>query len=151
MPSRISKPRDIGSWVFAAGIIALALVIFARPTPKAPVPALFASGAETLDDAMRRSEASGRPIFAFATADWCGPCQVYKKNALADPRVAEWVGANAEPVYIDIDASPDDARRLGVRPIPATFLIKDGRVIGKAEGVMSADALLSWLNTNAAG
>jgi len=141
------KRGDIGSWVFTVGLVAVAAVIFLRPTVKAPVPEVFTASSSTLEQAIDTASQSGKPVFAVATADWCGPCQAYKRGALSDPRVAEWVTANTEPVYINVDESPEAASRLGVRSIPATFMIKpDGTVVGSHAGGWSAEALLSWLD-----
>ncbi len=141
--------RDIGTWVFTAGMVALFSVLYLRPTPTAPVPGLFETGSATLDEAMDRAEESGRVVFAFATADWCAPCQGYKKGALMDERVVEWVRENAVPVYVDVDRSREDAQRLGVRGLPATYLIDDGKIVALLRDPASADKLLGWLEANA--
>lgn len=140
----MSKLRDFGTWVFALGAIAL-LGVFYFQGGAAKVPGFFATGSTSLDAAVAEAEEEGRLVFALATADWCGPCQVYKKNALSDPRVERWVAANAEPLYLDVDERGEDAARLGVRSIPATFIIKDGVVVDRIVGVASADQLLGWL------
>lgn len=146
-----AKRGDIGSWVFTVGLIAVAAVIFFRPTSKAPVPEVFEASAPTLESAIDAAAESGKPVFAVATADWCGPCQAYKRGALSDERVAGWLRDNTEPVYINVDDSPDAAGRLGVRSIPATFMITpDGTVIAAHEGGWSAENLLSWLETHKA-
>ncbi len=147
---RTITTRDTGSWIFIIAIVAVAAFIFLRPTPQAPKPALFTSGASSLDAAIDRAEDTGKVVFAFATADWCGPCQTFKKGALADPRVAEWVEQNAEPVYIDVDASPSDAQRLGVRGIPASYVLKDGEIVNATSGVQGAGAFLDWLEQSKA-
>jgi len=143
----MSKLRDFGTWVFALGTIALLATFYFQSGP-VEAPGLFETGSTSLDAAVARAEKEDRVVFALATADWCGPCQVYKKNALSDPRVERWVAANAEPLYLDVDARGEDATRLGVRGIPATFIIKDGVVVDRIVGVASADRLLGWLEKN---
>jgi len=143
----MSKLRDIGTWIFALGTAALLAVFYFNGGP-VDAPGLFATGSTSLDAAVARAEKENRVVFALATADWCGPCQVYKKNALSDARVERWVAANAEPLYLDVDKAGADAQRLGVRGIPATFIIKDGRVVDRIVGVASADQLLGWLDKN---
>lgn len=137
--------RDIGSWVFTIAIVLVAGFIILRPTKPAPTPALFASGAANLDEAIARAETEGKLVYAFATADWCGPCQSFKKGALSDPGVSAWIEENAVPVYIDVDQAPDDAQRLNVGGIPASYIIKDGEIVSSVAKAISADALLSWL------
>lgn len=144
-----AKSGGLGSWIFAIVIIAVAGFIILRPTKPAPVPPFFASGATSLDSAISRADAEGKLVYAFATADWCGPCQTFKKGALIDPRVADWIEANAVPVYIDVDKSPGDAQRLNVRPIPASIMLRDGSEVSRIEGVESADTFLAWLEQSA--
>jgi thioredoxin 1 len=110
----------------------------------APTPPVFDEGV-TLASAVDAA-AADRFVFAVATADWCGPCQGYKRNALTDERVEQWIADNAVPVYINVDRRPEDAAALGVSAIPATFLLKDGQIVAGASGAMGADALLDWLN-----
>ena len=137
--------RDIGSWIFVLAIVAIGAVLYLRPVSKAGVPALFHDAPATLDAAMAKAASDDRVVFAYATADWCGPCQSYKKNTLSDPRVEEWVAANAVPVYIDVDVRGEDAQRLEVSGIPATLIIKDGIILDRAVGAVPAQQLLPWL------
>lgn len=136
------------SLTFALLIIALAVLINAFLGRGAPVPPMFDS-APRLAEAIGESEESGRVVLAVATADWCGPCQSYKAGALINDRVEAWVAENAVPVYIDVDRNREEAERLGVRSIPATFLIEGGEVVAKVEGSMSGRALVEWLERHA--
>ncbi len=115
----------------------------------APVPAGF-DVAHRLPAALAQSTTSGKPVLAFATAAWCGPCQAFKRSALAHPKVVEWIKANTIPVYIDIDKHPDDARQLSVFSIPALVLIRpDGSRPSRLEGNRSAEDLLAFLTATA--
>jgi thiol:disulfide interchange protein len=112
----------------------------------APVPAAFAQRS-TLDDALTRAASNGRLVFGVATADWCPPCQTYKRGALADERVAEWLGANAEAVLIDVTggATPT-TERLAISAIPASFVLDaEGNVVTKWTGDLPPDELLARL------
>ncbi len=109
----------------------------------AQTPAVFASHT-TLDAAF--DAADGGPVLAFATADWCRPCQSLKRGALADARFAEWI--NQERVttaYLDATGANADAQRLGVQSLPTLIYFNDGQEIARTSGVMSASALLDWL------
>lgn len=112
----------------------------------APTPPLFERGM-TLAAAVEEARRTDRLVFAVATADWCAPCQSYKRNALVDPRVEAWIRDHAESVYIDVDAAPADAQTLGVRGVPSTFLLRDGQIIASASGAISANDLLELLES----
>ena len=114
---------------------------FGRPTS---TPAFFDTSI-SLDEAIVRAQTSGRVVYAYATADWCGPCKRFKKGALADERVVSWMNENAVSVYIDVDDNPADAARLGVQGIPASFIIADGDIVDMTVGALPADWFHSWL------
>jgi thiol:disulfide interchange protein len=134
-----------GNLLFGIALLAIAAVVIFRPTEPAPVPAVFEGGEATLAAAVERAEAEDRVVFAVATADWCAPCQAYKEGALTDPRVAAWVAANAVPLYLNVDESPEDARALNISGIPASFVIRGGEVVARQPGRLSADELMAWL------
>lgn len=131
------------------GIVLLGAVVglrFLMGGHVAPKPGMFASNV-TFEQAIAQSGQSGKPVFAFVTADWCGPCQHFKREALSDSRVTERVTSATIPVYIDSDAHPDIAERLGVQGIPMVAILRDGEIIGKQTGAVSAENLLAWLDT----
>ncbi len=114
----------------------------------APTPAVFDTGV-TLDVALKRSQASGRSVFALVTADWCAPCQSLKRGALVDEQVVAFVESSTEPVYLT-DKSGHDVERLGVRAFPTSVIIRDGEIVASLEGAVSAGRYLEWLETHAA-
>ena len=130
-------------------IILLAAVVLIRTVAGgggvAPVPDMFDSSL-TFTEALERSELSDKPVFAFVTADWCGPCQTMKRGALADRRVADVVRTRTEPVYIDGDEHPDIVQSLGVRGFPTVVIIRDGKIVDGSSGVMTTPGLLAWLD-----
>ncbi len=118
----------------------------------APMPEPFAS-APALAQATSDAKISGKPVLAFATADWCGPCKLFKRGALRDSDVAAWIGANTHPVVLDCTGANADAGRFGVTSIPALLLIRgdgsEARVVARTGGVLPKDDLLRWLRENA--
>jgi len=63
----------------------------------APVPEIF-DKTVSLQTALDESAKSGKPVFALLTADWCAPCQSYKRGALANKEIVAkltefWEGA----------------------------------------------------------
>lgn len=136
-----------------AALTALAVVvaIFAavtiignlRPAPEAPE---YFDAQLPLRSAIDRAREEGRVVLAVATAEWCGPCAVYKKRGLADERVAQWAGQHAVPIMIDIDDRPEEAAALGVAAIPRTVVLRDGEIVAAVEGALPPDMLLEFLD-----
>lgn len=100
-----------------------------------------------LEAAKRRAKLENRPLLIRAGASWCGPCRALERE-LAKPEVSvelrRWT-----LVYIDTDASPDEAELLGVTAIPALRVVNAaGRVVASKAGVAPADELVAWLREN---
>lgn len=89
-----------------------------------------------------------KPIVAVVTADWCGPCQQLKRNALSDERVQDLLSSKAQPVMIDgtsYEAAKQTLAQLRVRVFPSTIIVQDGQPIAMLEGAPDADKYLAWL------
>lgn len=113
----------------------------------AAVPPAFAYAEQTLAGALIQAKSQNRPVIAFATASWCGPCQVFKRDALADAGVTQSVLAAGVPAYIDVDVDQDGAATLKIFSIPALVALKDGKEVGRMEGVRSASEVTAWLQS----
>ena len=74
-------------------------------------------------------------------APWCGPCRMMA------PHFAEAARRfSGEAVFLKMNADNcQTPRRLGVRGIPALFLIENGKVIANHAGLMPAEALSNWI------
>ena len=75
------------------------------------------------------------------SAAWCGPCKVFAPvfHAAAQKRTSFVFGT------VDTDAEPALAARLDIRAQPTVVVLRDGHIIYKQVGAMSAakfDALL---------
>lgn len=74
-------------------------------------------------------------------ADWCRPCQalapILEQVALETPE--------ARVIKVNIDGSPELARRYGVQSIPTLLLLERGQVADKVTGVRSKSQLKELL------
>jgi thiol:disulfide interchange protein len=137
-----SRPRPIAIVLIISAIMALFAIWRTTSEPSENIP-----WRKSLAEAKKESASSGKPILAYFTASWCGPCQQMKKETWADARVqaalAEWV-----VVKIDVDSDDQIAREFGVSAIPRVQMIDAKGEAGAARiGFTSADELLRWLRT----
>ena len=138
----MKSPTNI-LWIIALAIVG-AMLLGRLTRGATPVPTVF-QNTVSLTEALDRSQETGAPVLALATADWCGPCQHLKETTLVDTRVSDWIRANTIPVYIEESERPTDLRMLPVRAYPTSFVIADGQVVGKLEGGRNAEGYLRWL------
>jgi hypothetical protein len=131
------------------GVFSAVVMVRSRP---APTPEVFRDGL-TLMQAMDMADAEGKSVFAVVTADSCGPCQNYKRGALADAGVQAWLSENTVAVMLDADTmSRNDAMLLNFGgSIPATAMLINGRTVGSLEGSVGSGALMNWLEANTGG
>jgi len=75
-------------------------------------------------------------------APWCAPCR-----AMA-PQFER--AARLRPQYrfakVNVDEHPELAGRFGVRSIPTLAVIRDGKLMGTAAGLVGADDLVAALD-----
>lgn len=91
---------------------------------------------------------AGEVLLAF-TAEWCGPCQQFKKDLADDPKLAE----GYEVDIVDAEVVSEMARDFGVKTYPTFYVVKvadDGvlkvsNVVKKQEGYTGARKFKKWL------
>ena len=84
----------------------------------------------------------GGPTVVHFSAPWCGPCDRVRRVV---GQVCDDLGGVAH-VEVDLDASPDAARRFAVLSLPTTLIFDaDGRQRFRASGVPTAGDLRSAL------
>lgn len=86
-------------------------------------------------------EAEG-PVLVDFFAVWCGPC---KMLAPALEEVEREVAGRAKVYKLDIDQSPDIARRYSVMSVPTLMVFEGGQVKRQAVGVQPKQSILAML------
>jgi len=136
--------------LIAAVLVAVLGAILWAQRRTAPLPPVF-SDRLTMRQAASRSAESGKPVLVFATADWCGPCQQFKRTTLVDQRVEAEIREHFIPVYLNVDMEQDAAAVLSIHSIPASVILRDGSNVARLEGAVPGEQYLAWLSSNAPG
>jgi thioredoxin 1 len=90
---------------------------------------------------------SSLPVVVDFYATWCGPCKQLS------PLLDELAGPLTNRVKffkLDLDSSPELARRFSVVAVPTLIFFKGGRELERSTGLPSRDALKKRLSTLAA-
>src|SRR3954469_22842085 len=93
-----------GLLLILAGVVAVVSVAKLRQ-PKEAVP-----WRTDFDAARREAAQTGKPLFVYFTASWCGPCQRMRSTTWADPQVDAALRAYV-PVKVDVDSAGRDLKR----------------------------------------
>ena len=87
-------------------------------------------------------EGTDVPILLDCYADWCAPCRMLAPHleALAEQYTDQLIVAK-----LDVDHHMSLAQQLGIRGIPAMFVIQNGRLVDSWTGYQSADDIATRL------
>ncbi len=96
--------------------------------------------------AQAEAAATGKPIFAGVTADWCPPCRMLEEKTFAEPRVARRLKDFAL-LKVDVDAAPELASQFSDNAVPTlTIAAPDGTPLARRVGFMGPGELLDYLD-----
>jgi hypothetical protein len=129
-----------GIFIVLCAVVGVSMVAKAmRPKEIVPWRTDFAASVE---EARREN----KPVMAYFTATWCGPCQTLKHTTWADKGVAAAL-EKFVPVKIDVDRQPELAQKYVTEGIPAFAVIDpDGTPRKAAVGAMPPADFVAWLN-----
>lgn len=103
-----------------------------------------------LDAGLAEARSTGKPVVATFVTSWCPYCKKMRQETWRAPQVRERL-ASAIAVRVDVEDSakrgPELAERYGIRGYPVQILLDpNGRVLARADGYLSPDQLLGWLD-----
>ncbi len=100
--------------------------------------------ADADDDAFAQvAEAVAIPVIVDLWAPWCGPCRMVSP---ALENLAREYAGRVKLVKVDVDESPQTARRFDARGIPTLLVLRNGRVVSRHVGAAPEAALRTWLD-----
>jgi len=113
-------------------------------SPAAATPAVWAGVQEVTDAAFEQKvlKNPGLTIVDFS-AVWCGPCKVLKP--LFKEAASSYEG-KASFATIDVDENPTVSEQYKVQSIPLLLFFKNGKVVHKIVGLISAKELNSAID-----
>jgi thioredoxin 1 len=85
------------------------------------------------------------PVVVDFWAEWCGPC---KQIGPSLEELSEEFAGEVKIVKVNVDENPNSPAQMGVRGIPALFLLKDGQVVANKTGAAPKAALSDWIKSS---
>jgi len=102
---------------------------------------------EDLDKAMAAAKNSGKQIFLYFEADWCGPCHTMDQWIWTDAEVVSELREEYVGVKLDFDIEKERASHYEVNGLPNILIVDpaSGTAIKSVKGYQSSKQLLGFL------
>lgn len=96
-----------------------------------------------VEEAFRQARENEKPVFFAIHQEACQPCLLMDRNVYRLDRVADFYNASFVNLRLDKDYAQQWIERYGIKKFPAfLYLNADGKLLGKAEGYLTAEALI---------
>jgi protein disulfide-isomerase len=106
----------------------------------------------SFETAQQLAQRDQRLLLVHFYADWCGPCRSLEQTVFSDPSVGRSVAAHYVPVKINVDQSPELAKRYGVSSIPTDVIVDcQGQVLYQTRSPNTSQDYLQLLQGLATG
>lgn len=88
-----------------------------------------------------RAATRGAAVLVDVWAPWCGPCRAMAPQFSAAAKTLE---PEVRLLKLNADTEQTAAAELGVSGIPALILFRDGQIVARQSGAMSAAQIVAW-------
>lgn len=88
-----------------------------------------------------RRATQGAAVLVDVWAPWCGPCRTMGPQFAAAAATLE---PNVRLLKLNADEEGAITAELGVSGIPALILFRDGRIVARQAGAMTANQIVAW-------